>query len=172
MTPFEIEKRYTELCYTESDINEHLPILREYADKCESVTEFGVRGCVSTFAFLASNAKKVTSYDILNVEVPEYDKFKFICANDLEIEIEPTDMLFVDTIHSYTQFKQELELHASKVSKFIAAHDTKIFGRDSDDGSKLGLLDALDEFLAENDNFIICYQTDINNGLTIIERIK
>jgi len=35
-----------------SDINEHLPALREYASKCGTVAELGVRTKVSTYAFL------------------------------------------------------------------------------------------------------------------------
>jgi hypothetical protein len=98
-----IEDKYEELCRTPSDINEHLPALRRYADKCEHVTEFGVRGCISLHAFLASKAKKVVAYDIANVAVPDCDKLTFINANvlTLEIRIEPTDLLFIDTLHTF-----------------------------------------------------------------------
>ena len=34
-----IEEKYSELCKTPSDINEHLPILYNHAKKCESVFE-------------------------------------------------------------------------------------------------------------------------------------
>lgn len=172
LTKEQIEAKYQELCKTESDIFMHLPTLRKYADECTHITEMGTRSCVSLYAFLISNAKKVVAIDILNVAVPNVKKLQFICADDLQIEIEPTDMLFVDTLHQYNHFKQELKLHSGKVSKYIAAHDTKIFGRNSDDGSVLGLMDALEEFLSENKEWQICYTTEINNGLTIIERIK
>ncbi len=171
MNKLQVQEKFEELCNTPSDINEHLRTLKEYADRCETVTEFGVRSCVSTYAFLASSAKKVTSYDILDVAVPTVDKFTFICADDLEVVIEQTDMLFIDTLHQYNQMKQELALHSGKINKFIAAHYTKIFGRNSDDGTVGGLMDALEEFLAANKEWRICYHTDNNNGLTIIERI-
>lgn len=169
MTKDEIEKKYQELCATESDIYMHLPTLRSYADQCDSVVEFGVRGCVSTFALLASNAKKVTSYDIFDVAVPVVEKFTFICANDLEVEIEQTDFLFIDSLHTYNQLKQELELHHSKVNKFIGFHDTGIFKVNGEDGG-IGLMPAINEFLMENFDWEICYKTDVNNGLTIIEK--
>ena len=35
-----------------SDINEHLPTLHDYASKCESVLELGVRGVISSYAFI------------------------------------------------------------------------------------------------------------------------
>jgi hypothetical protein len=99
-----IEERYVELCLTPSDINLHLPVLRLYADQCEHVTEMGVRSCVSLHAFLASNAKRVTAYDILDVHVPDCDKLTFINADVLTVDIEPTDMLFIDTLHTGSQF--------------------------------------------------------------------
>ncbi len=170
MTEQEIQDKFIELCNTESDINQHLPVLREYADRCNHVTELGTRSCVSLFSFLSSNAKKVVAVDILNVAVPDVEKLQFICADDLQIEIEQTDLLFIDTLHQYQHLKKELALHSNKVNKYIALHDTNIFGRNSDDGTVKGLLDALDEFLLQNKDWSICYQTDINNGLTIIRR--
>jgi hypothetical protein len=169
MTEQEIENKYQELCRTTSDINQHLPKLREYADRCDHVTEMGVRGVVSTYAFLSSSAKKVVAIDILNVEVPKIDNLEFICANDLEIEIEPTDFLFIDTAHNYNQCIQELNLHAKNVRKYIGFHDTGIFGEHGDDGGK-GLLYAVNEFLENNSEWQQEYHTDVNNGLTIISR--
>lgn len=164
-----IEEKYQELCQTPSDINEHLPILREYADKCESVTEFGVRGCVSLHAFMASKAKKVVAYDILDVAVPDCPKLTFICADVLKVDIEPTDLLFLDTVHTFSQVRAELFWHADLVRKFLIFHDTEIFGRKGEDGGP-GINRAISEFLAENQAWSEVYRTDKNNGLTILER--
>jgi hypothetical protein len=164
-----MEKIYKDLCNTESDINQHLPKLREYADKCDHITEMGVRGCVSLYAFLSSKASKVVAIDILNVWTPEADKLTFICANDLEIEIERTDFLFIDTAHNYKQLKKELNLHAKNVNKYIGFHDTEIFGINGDDG-QMGLLPAIEEFLIKNKEWEMDYQVKFNNGLTIIKR--
>lgn len=165
----EIENRYKELCDTPSDINQHLPKLREYADLCDHVTEFGVRGCVSLYAFLSSKASKVVAVDIFDVWTPKVDKLTFICADDLTIEIEETDMLFIDTKHNYIQLSKELSLHAGKVNKFIAFHDTNIFGHHGDDGGK-GLLYAIDEFLIANPAWEIDYRSEENNGLIILKK--
>lgn len=169
MTSQEIEAKYQEFCITPSDINEHLPTLRSYYDKCESVTELGVRGCVSLFAALASNAKKVVAVDIFNVWTPTVEKLTFICADDLTIEIEETDFLFIDTRHCYEQLIQELNLHGSKARKFIGFHDTFIFGTNGDDG-KVGLNAAIHEYIMNNEDWDLRYHTDVNNGLTILER--
>jgi len=169
MTQQELENRYKIFCDTPSDINEHLPKLRDYADKCEHITEMGVRGCVSLSAFLVSNAKKVVAIDILKVWTPEVDKLTFICADDLQIEIEPTDFLFIDTLHNYKHCIQELNLHAKNVKKYIGFHDTFIFGTNGDDGGK-GLLQAITEFLEQNKDWQMEYHTNNNNGLSIIAR--
>jgi len=165
-----IEEQYQEFCNTPSDINEHLPTLRKYYDECAHVTEIGVRGCVSLHAALASKAKKVVAIDILNVAVPICDKLDFICANDLEIEIEPTDFLFIDSLHTYKQLKAELNLHSKNVRKYIGGHDTFMFGASSEDGTTPGLLQAIAEFLSENKDWAICYSTNNNNGLTILSK--
>lgn len=169
MTEAEIESKYWGFVHTPSDINEHLPTLRSYYDKCNHVTELGVRGCVSLFAALASKASSVVAVDIFDVWTPKVEKLTFICADDLKIELEPTDFLFIDTRHCYEQLIQELNLHAKKARKYIGFHDTFIFGIHGDDGGK-GLLQAIHEFLQQNKEFSICYHTDVNNGLTIIHR--
>lgn len=171
MTQSQIELEYLRASTTPSDINEHLPKLREYAEQCDHITEMGVRGVVSTWAFLASKAKKVVAIDILNVAVPDVEKLQFICANDLEIEIEETDFLFIDTAHNYKQCIQELNLHGNKARKFIGFHDTGIFGEHGDDGGK-GLNHAIDEWIFINRQWVKDYKTLINNGLTILKRLE
>jgi hypothetical protein len=59
-----LQEKYDELCATRSDINEHLPTLKQFAEKCEHITEMGVRGVVSTYAFLMGGPKKLIGYDI------------------------------------------------------------------------------------------------------------
>ena len=49
-----IEQKYQEYCKTPSDINEHLPTLKSYSEKCKTIIEMGVRSAVSTYAFLSS----------------------------------------------------------------------------------------------------------------------
>ncbi len=169
MTTQEIENQYQVNANTTSDINYHLPKLREYADKCDHVTEIGVRGCVSLFAFLASNAKKVVAIDILNVATPDVEKLQFICESSLDIEIENTDFLFIDSLHTYDQLKQELNLHAKNVNKYIGFHDTTMFGLNGEDGGK-GLVQAITEFRFENPEWQFEYSTILNNGLTILKR--
>lgn len=176
----ETEIKYQELCNTPSDINYHLPKLREYAEKCNHVTEMGMRTCVSTYAFLAAKPEKIVSYDInYDKEVENVKRlalgdgveFVFIQKSVLEVEIEPTDMLFIDTWHVTAQLESELRMHSGKVKSYIAMHDTTTFaefGEDNAPGN--GLKYALDAFLENNKQWVVEYVSTENNGLTILKR--
>ena len=170
---------YKEKCELPSDINEHLPTLKHYAEACAHVTEFGVRSIVSTWALLAARPAKLISYDInpppnlqqvLNVIKETNIQFEFRLNNVLEITIEPTDMLFIDTLHQYGQIKKELELHADKVSKYIAFHDTYLFANIGEDKQSPGIWQAIQEFLDSHPEWTICEQVEYNNGLTVVKR--
>jgi len=176
---------------TPSDINEHLMTLKEYATQCNAVTEFGVRDGTSTWALLASRPKKLVSYDMqrtdsINRLIVLADKenidFKFIEADTLAINIEPCDMLFIDTWHAYGQLIQELHKHSNKVSKYIIMHDTVSYGyRDEStevkqtssdiSNDKVGLLAAIEEFLDAHSEWVVKENFVNNNGLMVIERV-
>ena len=115
-----------ELQLADTDISEHLPTLRLLSSLCDHVVELGVRTGVSTAAIISSGTPS-THYDILPQPYQFPEKNKFIQANTLEITIPETDMLFIDSEHSYPQLSQELKLHASRVRKYIAFHDTTTF---------------------------------------------
>jgi hypothetical protein len=185
---------YDNLHKTPSDINEHFPVLKEYTEKCEHVTEMGVRFVNSTFAFLKGNPKIFRCIDLYHPSkwkyedrleiVEEYCKqnnidFKFITGNSLEIEIEDTDLLFIDTLHRYHQLINELNRHSKKVKKFIIMHDTTTYQNNDEqnyytnfnpESSKRGLWPAIEEFLSGNKEWKLLERKTNNNGLTILER--
>lgn len=179
----DLEKLYIEKCTTPSDINEHLPTLKRYAEECEHVTEFGVRWIVSTYALLMAKPKKMISYDIDDINwewirdvVKKETDFEFIVGDTTKIEIEETDLLFIDTLHTYEQLKKELELHSNKVKKYLIFHDTTIF-QNTDEiiiENKIekfyGLWPAIEQFLESNINWKVHERFTNNNGLTILKR--
>jgi predicted O-methyltransferase YrrM len=163
-----------------SDINEHLPMLYFLASQCDHVTEFGVRTGESTLAFLHGlQGRRATlrSYDI-NDQFGVFKtmlehtavKGRFAVCSTLAIsQIEPTDLLFVDTLHRYDQVRQELAIHGDAARRWIVFHDTETFGAVGDDGGE-GINRAIDEWLASRPEWRIVYRTHRNNGLTVIER--
>lgn len=174
---------YTNKCQTPSDINELLPILRKYAERCEHITEMGVREVVSTYALMMGLPKKLISYDIVSIESygisidwlkkigkdNEID-YHFLVGDTTQLEIEETDFLFIDTWHVYSQLKKELELHPKKVRKYIAFHDTTTFEYDGEGDGHRGLWYAIEEFLDENKDWVIAERFEHCNGLTVLKK--
>ncbi len=176
-----IEHIYIKKACEKSDINEHLPTLRYYASKCDHVTEFGVRGIVSTWALLAARPKCLVSVDIVKPDLSEIlgianeigVRFQFIHGDTRKIDIEPTDMLFIDTLHTEEQMRIELDRHSGQVRKFIAMHDTFFYGENGELPDTKGILVAIREFLDQNkDQWKIDFKTDDNNGLMALKRVQ
>jgi cephalosporin hydroxylase len=164
-----------------SDMSAHLPILQYFASLCNHCTEFGTRRCCSTIALLQGAKSKVVSYDVAkhpdittleNIEdKPCTWQFKLQDTTDPNHQIETTDFLFVDTLHTYEQVKKELELHADQVGKFIAFHDTTSQGTQSLDvpGAE-GILRAIHEFLVAHPEWKPIYEARFNHGLIIVQK--
>jgi len=189
----ELETIYNEKCNIHNDINEHLPVLKKYSEECQHITEMGVREAFSTYAFMMGKPEKLVCIDIMPIDEAKVAKlcvdnnidFKFILNNTTKIDIEETDLLFIDTEHNYLQLKTELLMHANKAKKYIIFHDTVTFGHrdsnaygcyvnleciDSDDSQKQGLIPAINEFLEKNKNWKMHEHYTNNNGLMILKR--
>jgi hypothetical protein len=189
-----IKINYNNNCANPSDINEHLPTLLKYGNECSHITEMGVRWVSSTWALLLSSPNKIISYDIVKNEKinevielsNEYGiNYTFIESDVLLCEIEQTELLFIDTLHTYNQLTMELNLHSEKVSKYIILHDTISFGhtdeiiyeRSSDvvktqSITKTGLMNAVNDFLLteKGKNWFIYDIYENNNGLLVLKR--
>lgn len=162
-----------------SDINENVDILYNLARECKTVVEFGVRTGVSTRAFLNTNVELLSFDIVLDPGVIELFKkaalmkknVKYIQANVLDIEVDPMDLLFIDTLHTYEQLAQELALHGNKAQRYIAFHDTYTFGLRGEDGrDRRGLLTAIIEFQIKNPHWRFRIHKTNNNGFTVLER--
>jgi hypothetical protein len=165
-----------------SEMSAHLPLLEYFATKCNHITEFGTRSCNSTVAFIAGAKKKVVSYDIQPTpaiaqllemqnkgELP--CEWEFKCSNTIapNLQIENTDFLFIDTLHTYQQVRDELK-QGKYVNKWIGFHDVYSQGKMSlDIPGEEGINRAIKEFLDENKEWKVIYQVPFNHGLLIIE---
>lgn len=170
MTTFEY------LCKTPSDINEHLPTLRDLARECTFVIEMGTRVPVSTWAFVEGlpegsrleciDIKSPDEYggSIVPIENACKEKnidFHFRQESSLECIIEECDMLFIDTLHEYEQLKAELARHSDKARKYIVMHDPI---------SCPDMWQAGVEFLKDNKTWKLKALYENCNGLAIFER--
>lgn len=174
-----IKERYLNSLEVYSDMHSYLTTLVRFASKVKHITEFGVNTGVSTCAFLSTAPKKMISYDIK--KEPEVDElielakkeninFEFKLDNDLFIDIEPTELLLIDTIHCYEQIKMELTLHGHKVSKYIMIHDVIQYGQQGHKVGEKGIMPAIKEFLNDHANWKVSDFRDDGCGLMILEK--
>jgi hypothetical protein len=164
--------------------------LSYYASMSETIVEFGGRKIVSTWAFVMGKPKKLVCVDVVHPDAYLGDGghtfslledacredgivFSFVLGDTLNINIEYTDLLFIDTLHTRAQLFGELTKHHTKVKKWIILHDTETY-KDyitvSSGAIEGGLQYAIDDFLEKNKDWKIIERYTNNNGLTILER--
>lgn len=113
--------------------------------------------------------------------------FDFWKANDMYIEMLSTDLLFIDSMHTYAHLTFELEKFCGSVVKYIALHDTSKPWEDTDDReytgdyseypewidrTKRGLWPAVEDFLIRHPEWTLKERKFNNHGLTILERLS
>ncbi len=162
-----------------NDINKYAGLFRLLASECEHVTEFGVRNGISTGGFLSGRPRKYKAYDLIrrpNIDMLEWTAkslnvdFQFIEADTTRIEIERTDLLFVDACHRYSHVSKEL-LNAPKVRKYLVFHDTtECWERENGNPVYVeGIGRAIQELLAQGEWFISSHYTE-GSGLMVLSR--
>ena len=181
------DKWFRKLSTTPSDINEHLPTLRRYAERCDVVVELGVRYIVSTWAFVAAKPKKLISVDIVDPDTHPAGKgcrlehvqqacretgtdFQFLLEDSRYADLPEHDLLFIDTIHNYAVLKEELRIQSPKTRNYIILHDTVAFGYRNEVGRGPGINKAIKEFLAANADWQVREVFPNNNGLTVLAK--
>ena len=149
-----------------------------------TILELGVGGdsAISTACFIYHlthmNNPQLTSIDI-NPLGMTWERYKdvsfwhFIESDSVDMLVRYAsaqahfDMVFIDTIHSYTHTKRELEF-ASKITRRMLMDDATFEGNDFDPEPG-GVKRAIEEWLKENDNWVI---TEYGGGsVALLERI-
>lgn len=187
------------------DIGEHMPVLYSLAKESTSVTEIGLGGVVSTWALLkglADNGVPHCVYKGIDIAQPPIDnmqmaqklaeeqgiQFIFQRGDDLHLDIEPVDLLFIDSMHTYCHLTYELETFSPKVRKWIAMHDTSEPWGYRDDAEyrgnyseypatdtyprkKTGLWPAVEDFLSRHPEWVLQERRTNCHGFTILRRI-
>ena len=193
-----------------NDVAEHLPYLLNYSQSFspKRVTEIGVRNGVTSWAFakyavdvaaVGQPVSELVTYRALDVTrqagIAALEDamsqcsavtFSYTLADDLVIAPWESDLLFIDTWHTYAQLVLELARWAPLTTHTIFMHDTVLF-RDQDeepagngqrpvdvtlyvgaDGEKRGLNAAIQDFLktTEGLKWSIFVERQESNGLT------
>jgi hypothetical protein len=169
---------YQAACSNPSDLKEHVPTLAALARECRHITELGSRTPLSTTAFLFAQPHRLITYGLRRLpEINQLEilagctKFTFQQANVLQVEIEETDLLFLNSWHVYEQLKEELRLHAAKARKYIVVAGTTKFGQEGEGvgDNQRGLMPAIEEFVAQG-QFQVKEQFPSPFGLTVLVR--
>jgi hypothetical protein len=200
-TDLVLKERYVQACRQHTDINEHVPVLRSLARECSSVVEVEMGPMVSTWGILQGLresscaspsylgiARKHPSQLLSVKALAEASgiSFKFLQGSGLTVDIEPADMLFLDSLHTYCHLLHELNKFSPKISKYIALHDTSAPWGFSDDDAykgnyaeypaeydrdKRGLWAAVEDFLIQHPEWTLFEHRFHNHGFTILKRI-
>lgn len=176
-----LESTYELVVKNKRDLEEHLPYLRELASKCNVITEVSKRR-ESAVAFLASRPQHLHSYNTEHDQLYQMTVAKakaegigltvHIMDHRQIQEIYPTDLLFIDSIHTYTHALYQLNTYAPKVSRFIVFHDTQLHGEVGEDGNKPGLLGAIRDYLRHNEEWSVIKHFKHQYGLTVLGRME
>lgn len=169
-------------------IGPHLDYLAEMA-RGLVVVELGVKRGASSAAFLKSCAKLI-SYDIKTT--CQAEQLKLICPewnfrlmDSVSEEAFQHDLLFIDTVHTLNQVKDELCHWGRWCRKYIIFHDTITFGSIGADGESgkqlwqykvgesvphdaLGIRPAIDYFMISNPRWKIEASFVYGHGLLVL----
>lgn len=178
-----ITEIFNKKCNDNSDICQHLPTLKKYAEGCNVVIELGVRSIVSTWAFLEGKPNRLISVDIhhpshykdydsegCNIELVEHLSkeqridFEFIQGDSRKVKLPDCDLMFFDTLHTYHQLSDELAAHGSNVKKYMIFHDTETYRKE--------LVPAINQFLNKNNDWKVIEKFSNNNGLWVLGKAK
>lgn len=157
---------------TNTDMVGHYATLIRLGSQCEHITEFGVRTGNSTACWVLArpttlvcvdlSLQPLTDGEIFDKAVKEVGiNFTLKEADTRELDIEETDLLFIDTEHTPEVLSKELERSGNKARKFIVFHDTVYFP---------DLWKAINPFLEKNPQWSIKEQHNNCYGLTVLER--
>mmetsp|Transcript_31639 Transcript_31639/g.94227 ORF Transcript_31639/g.94227 Transcript_31639/m.94227 type:complete len:258 (-) Transcript_31639:65-838(-) len=210
---------YLAVEYGRRDISEHASTLRLFASRCRVVSELGVARGASTWALMlglhdaedegarggasgpwGERAPRVhLAYDAQpfvhqgrarQIAAALGIRYRFQQADSLELELEESDLLFIDTFHAYPQLRRELRRHAPRVRRYIILHDTTVDANVSEcrrsldidcaslaaklgctmDEVHRGLWPAVQELLAEAPEWRLLRRYEHNHGLTVLHR--
>lgn len=173
-----IDDIYETVRTVKRDLDQHMPYLRTLAAMCQTVTEISKRR-ESLIAFSAGRPNRLISYNteaadpmvrqILDLSKEESSVITVENRTSDDIDsIDSTDLLFIDSKHTYPQLKKELEKYMERVNRFAVFHDTHAYATKSEDGSEGGLLTAIREWVESHPQSFIYHHTKDQYGLTII----
>jgi hypothetical protein len=88
----------------------------------------------------------------------------------LTAEIEPTDLLILDTVHSSERLTAELDRHADKCRRRILVRSTGAFGVKAEGEDAPGLFAAMRQFIEDNPEWFVARHEPKQWGWTLLSK--
>ena len=155
------------------DMYKRLDYIQKTFIGVETITEFGpFQGC-STAAWISLRPKKFVTVDRgMSLDIPVFQQaaeevgvsFKFVIGNDLEIDIEPCELLFIDTMHTEDHTFNELQRHADKISKYLVFHDVN--------PNRFNTLKGINKWWVNHSEWQLKYQDFEDCGFMVLEKLS
>jgi hypothetical protein len=167
------DELYEQACRMPSDINEHLPALKELVAG-KTVLELGTRTGNSSTAFIAGRPKELVSVDLdfsrLDPQIPAGAILSGVpwtrIERDSRIPFDRKfDVVFFDTLHTEAHLAAEIEAHGD--ADILVFHDTTTNWTDGENGGP-GLKNAIEKLIGKYE----AQEFTRNNGLMILTRVK
>lgn len=175
-----LEAMFRQAVERPSDINEHINTLFRLASGVSHVTEFAGGECLSTYGFALAKPQVLRRYqrerscsDVRIAAVARMAGVDYVRApqEGVDAEIEPTDLLFIDTLHVEERMRDELERHAHKVRRYLIMHDTETYGQNGEAPGRRGVWPAIASYMRRHPEWRLLHHFANNNGLTVFIRV-
>lgn len=199
-----LAEMFQHVCQKEAGICQYTQKVAKLAQQFSSVAELGVYELDSGFGILHGLSKNPSpSRSYLGIDTSpapqlllelaiKWSKdagidFRFLQANDLDIQLDPVDLLCIDSNHTYRHLTYELETFSPIVRSVIVIHDTSPPWGYADqneknhplmnsrypahiDRKKRGLWAAVVDFLKKHSEWNLIERRFENSGITVIRR--
>lgn len=181
-----IDEIYSQVKSVPRDLNEHFPWIRDTVSKVAHVTAI-VKRCEWDAAVLAGRPEVYISHnsEFTNLQqllhqavksaqsngrpkTKEYTTHQKTLEELPSVEIEPTDLLILDTVHSADRVQLELQKHATKVRRWILVRGTAAFGLKAESGGGPGLEQGIGEFIATHKQWKRVWFAGQQYGMTLL----
>ena len=168
-----------DLLQKEATVNKQLYTLLRFACQCEHATALTLNTWEAATVFAATRVKTAKIFNLAPIDEPIINLYKELAPNvelaKLEGDIEPTDILYINTPAEGNYRASELTRHAKNVRKYILLPNTVTNAHQPSNNIKLaegitpiGLAFGINHFLQNNDNWFILEHDDIDPGMTIL----
>jgi hypothetical protein len=175
------------LFHSQAHDNIQLYTVLRFSCLCNHATALTHNTYEPASAFLAANVSKSFVYTMNDINDKAIQPILDVAKNQgvkltfekIKDQIDPTELLYINTPAEGNFRAMELMKYCDKVSKYILLPNTVEFAhtaspniRIADDVKPLGIVFGINHFLQINDDWFILEHNDVNPGMTVLVNKK